>query len=239
MPTMPLPELDQPLPPAFFARAAERVGPDLIGCLLVRRDAGGLLRWGAIVETEAYCQTEPACHGHRRRSAGNETLFGPPGHFYVYVSYGVHHCCNVVTDRNDWASGVLLRAVDLPFPDRATDAGNPSGKVPAEPLDPRQLERAAAGPGLLCRHFAIDRSHDRLAVSDTDRLWLGPRPSSLTRALAVGQLSLQRATRIGISRGQQIPWRWYLRQSRSVSRRSRGDTLPRRGHCWSATLLEP
>ncbi|MFZ9281052.1 MAG: DNA-3-methyladenine glycosylase, partial [Prochlorococcaceae cyanobacterium] len=85
------------LPTSFFARPAEQVAPDLIGCLLVKRQPDGELFWGVIVETEAYCQSEPACHGHRRRSPSNETLFGEPGRFYVYVSYGIHHCVNVVT----------------------------------------------------------------------------------------------------------------------------------------------
>ena len=80
------------LPPSFFARPAEQVAPDLIGCLLVKRQSDGELLWGVIVETEAYCQSEPACHGHRRRSPSNETLFGEPGRFYVYLSYGIHHC---------------------------------------------------------------------------------------------------------------------------------------------------
>jgi DNA-3-methyladenine glycosylase len=81
-----------PLPQAFFARPAEDVAPDLIGCLLVKCQPDDELLWGVIVETEAYCQSEPACHGHRRRSPSNETLFGEPGRFYVYVSYGIHHC---------------------------------------------------------------------------------------------------------------------------------------------------
>ena len=108
------------LPASFFARPAELVAPELLGCLLVRRQAGGALHWGVMVETEAYSQAEPACHGHRRRSAANETLFGAPGRFYVYVSYGIHHCVNVVTDRAEWANGVLLRAAYLPgAPERA------------------------------------------------------------------------------------------------------------------------
>ena len=86
--SQPFPALSQ----AFFARAAEQVAPDLIGCLLVKRQPSGELLWGAIVETEAYSQEEPACHGYRRRSPSNETLFGEPGRFYVYVSYGIHHC---------------------------------------------------------------------------------------------------------------------------------------------------
>jgi len=82
----------QHLPPSFFARPAEQVAPDLIGCLLVKRQEGGELLWGVIVETEAYSQEEPACHGYRRRTPSNETLFGEPGRFYVVVSYGIHHC---------------------------------------------------------------------------------------------------------------------------------------------------
>jgi DNA-3-methyladenine glycosylase len=97
--------LSQHLPQTFFARPAEVVAPELIGCLLVKRQAGGELLWGVIVETEAYCQSEPACHGYRRRSPSNETLFGEPGQFYVYVSYGIHHCVNrAVTSRSSiWA----------------------------------------------------------------------------------------------------------------------------------------
>ena len=73
--------------------------PELIGCLLVKRQAGGELLPAVIVETEAYSQEEPACHGHRRRTPGNENLLGEPGRFYVYVSYGIHHCVNVVINR--------------------------------------------------------------------------------------------------------------------------------------------
>ena len=80
------------LPQVFFCRPAELVAPDLIGCLLVKRQTGGSLLWGVVVETEAYSQDDPACHGFRRRSSSNETLFGEPGRFYVYVSYGIHHC---------------------------------------------------------------------------------------------------------------------------------------------------
>ena len=76
----------------YFCRPAEVVAPELIGCRLVKRQDDGSLLWGVIVETEAYSQDEPACHGYRRRTPQNETLFGPPGRFYVYVSYGIHHC---------------------------------------------------------------------------------------------------------------------------------------------------
>ncbi len=197
----------RPLPQAFFCRPAEQVAPELIGCLLVKRQADGELLWGVIVETEAYSQDEPACHGYRRRSPSNETLFGEPGRWYVYMSYGIHHCVNVVTDRADWANGVLLRAVALP--------GEP--------------ERTAAGPALLARRFAIDRCHDARQCRPGEGLWLAPRPAALA-ALPVE--AVVQTTRIGISQGQELPWRWYLRASRSVSKRGQGDPMPRAAEAW-------
>jgi DNA-3-methyladenine glycosylase len=212
------------LPQSFFARPAEVVAPELIGCRLVKRQASGELLWGVIVETEAYSQSEPACHGHRRRSPSNETLFGEPGRFYVYVSYGIHHCVNVVTDRADWANGVLLRAAALP--------GEP--------------ERIAAGPALLARRFGIDRAWDATAATPQEGLWLAPRPQPLAAWLseatgrppadllaakapsqpAAEAPAVVQTSRIGISQAQELPWRWYLRASRSVSRRAQGDRRP-------------
>ena len=192
------------LPAAFFQRPAAEVGPQLVGCRLVKRQPDGSLFWGVIVETEAYSQDEPACHGYRRRTPQNETLFGPSGRFYVYVSYGIHHCVNVVTDRSGWANGVLLRAVALPD----------------------ESERVAAGPGLLARRFGIDRSDDSQPVTGEHEVWLAPRPASL------GRPALVTTTRIGISQGQELPLRWYLRNSRSVSRRAQGDRTPARDQAW-------
>jgi DNA-3-methyladenine glycosylase len=95
----------QHLPQSFFCRPAEVVAPDLIGCLLVKRQADGSLVWGVGVETEAYSQDDPATRGYRRRSPSNDTLFGEPGRFYVYVSYGKHHCVKrALTSRSpSWA----------------------------------------------------------------------------------------------------------------------------------------
>ena len=224
------------------------MAPELIGCLLVKRQASGELLWGVIVETEAYSQDDPACHGYRRRTPSYETLFGEPGRFYVYVSYGIHHCVNVVTGRADWANGVLLRALALP----------------AAP------ERCAAGPALLARCFGLDRSHDAQPASLESGLWIAPRPPLLAAWLAPSQQAagtvpglepaiddrgtdaggtaaggagpssrrsasaailrpsaLVQTSRIGISQAQELPWRWYLRASRAVSRRAPGDRRPR------------
>jgi len=189
------------LPQSFFARPAELVAPDLVGCLLVKRQEDGSLLWGVVVETEAYSQEEPACHGYRRRTPSNETLFGEPGRFYVYVSYGIHHCVNVVTHKADWANGVLLRALALPG----------------------EAERVAAGPALLARRFGINLSHDTQPCAPELGFWLSPRPPQLQ---GLGADDIVQTTRIGISQGQALPWRWYLRCSRSVSRRATGDRMP-------------
>ena len=164
-----------------------------------RQDNGSLL-WGVIVETEAYSQDDPACHGYRRRSPQNETLFGEPGRFYVY---GIHHCVNVVTERAEWANG----------------SAQP-GVLPGEP------ERIASGPGLLARRFGLTRSDDSQPVTGEHGVWLAPRPASLDSP------ELVTTTRIGISQGQDLPLRWYLRSSRSVSRRSKGDRTPRLSQAW-------
>lgn len=185
----------------------------------MKRQPSGELLWGVIVETEAYSQSEPACHGHRRRSPSNETLFGEPGRFYIYVSYGIHHCVNVVTDRADWANGVLLRSVALPG----------------------EQERIGAGPALLARRFGLDRAWDATAATPQNGLWLAPRPQPLTALLAAEAPSkpdaaeapaVVQTSRIGISQAQELPWRWYLRASRSVSRRAPGDRRPPPAEAW-------
>ncbi len=170
----------------------------------MKRQECGELLWGVIVETEAYSQDEPACHGYRRRSPQNETLFGEPGRFYVYVSYGIHHCVNVVTGRAEWANGVLLRAIALPD----------------EP------ERIAAGPALLARRFGLDGSDDRTLVTGENDVWLAPRPA------VIGKPTIVSTTRIGISQGQDLSWRWYLKNSRSISRRAKGDRTPSLAQAW-------
>ncbi len=189
----------------FFSRPAELVAPDLIGCILVKREPDRKYLYGVIVETEAYSQSEPACHGYKKRSKSNETLFGEPGKFYIYLTYGIYYCVNVVTDKANWASGVLLRAIALPGED----------------------ERVASGPGLLARRFGLDRSHDSSPNSPENGLWLAESPT---------KESMQRiiqTTRIGISKAQDLPWRWYLQDSRSVSKRAKGDPCPSQMKAWN------
>ncbi len=127
--------LMQILPKAFYDRNAEGVARDLLGKLVVRL-VDRRRQIGRIVEAEAYLGPQDlAAHSARGRTRRTEVMFGPPGHAYVYLIYGMHHCLNVVTGPGDHASAVLLRAL--------------------EPVS--NIDTSASGPGRLCRALGIDR----------------------------------------------------------------------------------
>lgn len=132
------------LPRAFYDRDPVEVARELLGKRLVLR-VDGVERVGRIVETEAYLGPHDlAAHSARGRTARTEVMFGPPGHAYVYLIYGMHNCMNVVTQAESQASAVLLRALE-----------------PVRNLDPH-----TRGPGLLCKAMGIDRGlngHDLLS----------------------------------------------------------------------------
>lgn len=183
-----------------------QVAPDLIGCTLVCQLNGETLR-GLIVETEAYCPDDPACHAYRGKTPSNAAMFGPPGHSYVYLIYGMYHCFNVVTEAINTGSAVLIRAIEL--------INLPQG---LESKYARQGHRVAAGPGKLCRTLSIDRRHSGLALIPQHRLWLEHRSHSFQTQLDQGQHALVQTTRVGISKAAEYPWRWYLKGHPSVSK---------------------
>jgi DNA-3-methyladenine glycosylase len=153
-----------------------------------------------IVETEAYEEGDPASHSYRGRTARTEVMFGAPGHLYVYFTYGMHHCMNVVTGRDGEGSAVLLRAAE---PLRGLDGMRARRGVE----DPRLL---LAGPARLTRALAVDRALDGTdLVAGHDLVVARGRRVDLDD-VAVGR-------RIGISVGVDRPWRFSLRGSRFVS----------------------
>jgi DNA-3-methyladenine glycosylase len=186
----------------WFARSAPEVAPDLIGCTLVRQLSNGKQLRGIIVETEAYGPDDPACHAYRKRTPRNAVMFGPAGYSYVYLIYGIYHCFNVVTDRDGIASAVLIRALALPEPE--LDSA----------LSPKVYARLAAGPGKLCQHLEIDRSLSQIQLVEGHPLWIEyPHREDPTALLEIIQ-----TTRIGLTQGADIPWRWYLKGSVAVSK---------------------
>ena len=182
-----------PLTRAFFDRSVHEVAPELIGATLLV-DGGG----GTIVEVEAYDHEDPAAHGFGGRTARNASMFGPPGHAYVYRSYGIHWCLNFVCEGVGVASAVLIRALE-------PTAGIPAMQKRRKMRDMRLL---CAGPGRLCEALGVTRAHDGLAL-DAPPFRLFARPHAIP--LAVGP-------RIGISKAMAKPWRYGLAGSRFLSR---------------------
>jgi DNA-3-methyladenine glycosylase len=202
----------------WCARSAWVVAPDLIGCTIVRQFPAGRQLRGLIVETEAYQQDDPGCHGYRGRTPRTAVIFGPAGYSYVYLIYGIYHCLNLVTDRNGFGSAVLIRAVQL---DQASLQNIP----PPPRKSPEKIHRLAAGPGKLCQVMGIDRRHNAqpLAVQPEQAepaLWITHRTDAWQRSYEAGQQQLIQTTRIGLSQGQELPWRWYLQHCPAVSKRA-------------------
>ncbi|MGL5196632.1 MAG: DNA-3-methyladenine glycosylase [Chroococcales cyanobacterium] len=191
--------------PEWLARPSTEVAPALIGCALVRQLPDGERIRGTIAETEAYQPGDPASHAYRRQTPRNQAMFGPPGTIYVYLIYGMYHCLNIVCDRPEVASAVLIRALQLDI--------MPSGIQKKE-----KLSRIAAGPGKLCRTLQIDRNLNDRPLQAGGPLWLEHRPPEFQQQLDQGTLSLVQTTRIGISVGTDLPWRWYLANSPAVSK---------------------
>ena len=177
----------------FFARSVHEVAPDLIGATFL---AGGI--GGPIVEVEAYHHTDPAAHSFGGPTARNAVMFGPPGHVYVYRSYGIHWCVNFVCETAGSASAVLIRAL---MPTAGLAAMRHRRGVDEERL-------LCAGPGRLCQALAITDAHYGLAI---DRA-----PFALiARAESV---EIVAGPRIGISKAVDLPWRYGWAGSRFLSR---------------------
>jgi DNA-3-methyladenine glycosylase len=192
--------LGPPLRAGFFARPAADVAASLIGCDLRVDGIGGI-----IVETEAYDRSDPASHSVNGPTRRNASMFGPPGHAYVYRSYGIHWCLNLVCEPG---SAVLIRALE-PSHGLETMAARRGLS------DPRRL---CAGPGRLCQALAVSLAMDGLALDappfalaapETAPAWIADR-------------------RIGISRAVETPWRFLLAGSRALSRPASPHATPGR-----------
>ena len=178
----------------FFARSVHAVAPDLLGATLLVDGVGG-----TIVEVEAYDGEDPASHGFRGPTPRNASMFGPPGHAYVYRSYGIHWCLNLVCEEAGRAAAVLLRALE---PTDGTERMR--GRRGLE-----DLSLLCAGPGRLCQALGVTREHDGLAL-DAPPFELRARPASVP---------VTTGPRIGISVAGDVPWRYAVAGSRYLSRR--------------------
>jgi DNA-3-methyladenine glycosylase len=183
----------RPLPRAFYDRDPLVVARAVLGRLLVHDTAGGRVS-GRVVEAEAYRGADdPASHARRGPTPRNAAMFGPPGHAYVYFTYGMHHCLNLVTGPRGEASAVLVRALEpvdgVPLMRRRRGAGDEA--------------RLARGPGNVARALGLTRAHDGLDLT-RGPLWLSDLPPRRAgRRVA-------RSGRVGIRLARERPWRCYL-----------------------------
>ncbi len=169
---------------------------DLLGCVLIQDSPEGTAS-GLIVETEAYRPEDPACHAYRGPTMRNRTMFGGPGLAYVYLSYGVHNLLNVVCEREGVGSAVLIRAL------------RPLGGLE---LMRRRRGRESAlcnGPGKLTQALGIDLSHDGHDLLSGGGLAISPGGPPEGEIVAT--------TRIGITRGTELPWRYLILGEENVS----------------------
>lgn len=189
------------LPRGFYRRDSRVVAVELLNKILVSDDG----RSGRIVETEAYRGSlDPAAHTFRGRTARNATMFGPPGHLYVYFTYGMHWCCNAVCGEVGEGIGVLLRALAPLTGLQAMRAARPKA---------RRDRDLCSGPGRLAQAMAISGIHDgidlvtgRSGFRIVDDGVAPPREPVAT-------------ARIGIRQAADEPWRWYVPGEPNVSRR--------------------
>lgn len=173
----------------FYNRNTLEVAKDLLGCKLCRKINEQILS-GIIVETEAYTQNDPACHAYRGKTPRAITLFKRPGIAYVYFTYGMHHCFNIVTEPQEIAGAVLIRALD-----------------PIEPLCNTN------GPAKLCREMHITREQNEADLTcNLSCIWI-------EEGIEIPKNKIHTTTRIGIKQAADYPWRFYVKDNAFVSKK--------------------
>jgi DNA-3-methyladenine glycosylase len=199
------------LPSSFYARPVLEVARDLIGCVVEHRPAGGdgPLTSGVIVETEAYHDSEPACHAFVGLTPRTRILFGPPGRAYVYRSYGIHALLNAVCEPEGVGAAVLIRALQPLAGIEAMRARRAPGGLGIG--TPMRDEELCSGPGKLTQALGIELSENGVDLArgpvrilPREATWLDPK-------ILAGE-------RIGITKAVELPWRFCVADNRNVSR---------------------
>ena len=210
------------MPREFFARPSVPVAPDLLGCVLEHQTEAGLVAV-ELTEVEAYAgASDPASHAYRGKTARNAVMFGPPGHAYVYFTYGMHFCVNLVCLGNGSASAVLLRAgriIEGEELARARRTGGPRGvRADGSPRENKAIpfRDLARGPARLCQALDIDRSLDGadVCVPDSPLRMRWPEAGTTARS---AERKVASGPRVGISVAAEVPWRFWVAGDPTVS----------------------
>lgn len=198
---MPVPDPAQPLPRAFFDRPVLEVAPDLLGRLVVHHTEEGDVT-ARLTEVEAYDgPNDPGSHAFRGRSKRNGTMFGPPGHVYVYFAYGMYHCMNLVCGPAGMPTGILLRAAEI------TDGAELARKRRPTAKADRELAR---GPARLVESLGVTRGDDGADVC-------GDGPLTARHGAAVPKELIRTGPRVGLRDAPDFPWRFWIDGDPTVS----------------------
>lgn len=183
----------------FYKRTSISVAPDLLGCVVVRIHRGTMMA-GKIVEVEAYKQSDPASHSYRGKTKRNEVMFREGGFLYVYFTYGMHYCANVVTGRAGRGEAVLIRAVEpLVGIERMVWNRYRRRRI----RSPKELVELTSGPARFCQAFGIDKRMNGASLLE-GQIYIVAKDRGIS-------FHTGRSTRIGISVGNEKRWRWYVR----------------------------
>lgn len=195
------------LPRNFYIRNTITVAKELLGKVLVKKEKRKLLA-GAIVEVEAYDgSVDEAAHTFIGKTKRNEIMFNEGGYFYVYFTYGVHFCCNVVTGIKDEGTAVLIRSVE-PITGIKQMAKNRFNTIV---INEKEKINLTNGPGKVCRAFNINREHYGIDLTG-NRIFILDRPKLSSKDIVVSK-------RIGIKKSVDLPWRFYIKDNPYVTKR--------------------
>jgi len=197
----------QKLPQEFYNRKVNTVAKALLGKIFIRKDQSQFVS-GKIVEVEAYdWQLDEASHSFNGKTKRNEVMFGEAGHLYVYFTYGMHFCANVVTGKVGFGSAVLIRAIE-PIDGINILAQNRFGK---ESIDKKEHINLCNGPAKICQAFGINRSSNGINLQ-SDEIFIIDSP-------AIEPSKIISSTRIGIKKSIDLPWRYYIKDNPFVSKK--------------------
>ena len=181
----------------FLDKPASVAAPLLLGCILEREIDGVILR-ARIVETEAYDQTDAASHSYKGKTERTNVMFGTPGHLYVYFTYGMHYCCNVVVDKEGIGAAGLIRAVEPLDGDQYMQERRHRGGI-----------ELTNGPAKLCQALGINKELNGHDLADS--------PLKLIINESMDTSNITQAKRIGISQAKDVLWRFYITGNKYVS----------------------
>jgi len=192
---------------SFYCRDLLTVAKELLGKVLVKKNSNNMLAV-KIVEVEAYDgKIDKAAHSYGGKTERNKVMFNEGGFLYVYLSYGVHHCCNIVTGIEDKGTAVLIRAVE---PLKGIDLMIKS-RFGRKLKNDQEIKNLTSGPGKVCKALGINNNHSGMNLTG-DKIFLLDQPK-----LKASEIEISK--RIGITKSANYPWRFYIKENEYLSRK--------------------